>query len=504
MKNNDYFNRLLVLLLIVLAVCAGLYELPGKILEYNIRKVDILADVRYGGGAGNDLLDSLRMQLEGVGDRPADSALLALWQDVDVLKKTDSVGVGVADSVGDGVADSIGVVIDSVALSAARRDSIGRVMGGAQGVADPRGERIEDYSAGQMGLKRFFIALGRSRTRNVRIAFMGDSFIEGDIMVADFRSALQQMFGGRGVGFVPVTTTSPQYRPTVDQKATGWKTSSVVNKKAADYTLSGMLFDAAGERAALSFTTTTRYAALRKVNALKFIYDRNEATDMQLIYNMKDTVALRLPPTYLPAQYELSDTVSEGSFTFNNAWGFRAIGLALEDSTGVVVDNYSLRGNSGLVLEQMDPVRCAALNAIRPYDLIILQYGLNAMDEDMLDYGWYGTRMARVVRHVGLCFPGADILMIGVPDRANRYNGTPGTMPAVLALLHTQRQTARSTGTPFWNMFGAMGGENSMVGFVDKGWAGKDYTHLTFGGGRELARLLVKVLMKEREFYDEM
>jgi hypothetical protein len=75
-------------------------------------------------------------------------------------------------------------------------------------------------------------------------------------------------------------------------------------------------------------------------------------------------------------------------------------------------------------------------------------------------------------------------------------------MPAVLALLHTQRQTARSVKIPFWNMFGAMGGENSMVKFVEKGWAGKDYTHLTFKGGREIARSFMKALMLEKEFYD--
>ncbi|MDR1357079.1 MAG: hypothetical protein LBJ58_05345 [Tannerellaceae bacterium] len=485
MENDNNFNRLLLLLLITLVICAGLYGLPETIFRHKIKKVDIFADIRVDGDAGATALDSLRMQLADAGDGEPF---------VEESDSTESLPAGAVEAE----------VVDSLSVSIARRDSISRIMSAAKGISDPKGERIEDYSPSHTGMQRFFSALNHSRTRTVRIAFMGDSFIEGDIMVADFRSSMQQEFGGHGVGFVPVATTSPQYRPTVNQQTEGWKTYSIVNNKAHGYTLSGMMFEAKSEQARLSFATTTQYAALKRVNALKFLYDRNEATTMQFVYNLTDTIACALPPTQTITQYELGDTISDGSFTFASTAGFRAVGLALEDRTGVVVDNYSLRGNSGLVFEQLDPAVCASLCAIRPYDLIVLQYGLNAMDENMLDYGWYGARMGKVIRHLQLCFPDTDILMFSIPDRANQYNGTFGTMPAVLALLHTQRQTARAARIPFWNMFGAMGGENSMTGFVDKGWAGKDYTHLTFRGGREIARSFMKALMREKEFYDGM
>jgi hypothetical protein len=476
MKTDDSFSRLLPLLLITLVACAGLYGLPETILNHKIKKVDILADIRVSGNPLSASLDSLRMQLE----EPAEPE----------PEPEPETGTNT-------------VAVDSMAVSIALRDSIYRVMNGTKSLADAGGTRIEDYSPGHNGLKRFFAALSQSRARPVRIAFMGDSFIEGDILVADFRSTMQQQFGGHGVGFVPITSASPQYRPTVDQQAEGWKTYSIVNSKKAGYTLSGMLFEATSDRAKLSFATTSRYAALKRVNSLKFLYDRNEGTFMQFVYNnMMDTVMQELPPAGAVTQYELNDTVSEGSFTFTGAWGFRALGIALEDKTGVVVDNYSLRGNSGLIFEQLNPAVCESFCAIRPYDLIILQYGLNAMDESMLDYGWYGARMTKVIKQIQLCFPESDLLLLSVPDRANQYNGVFATMPAVLALLHTQRQTARSAGIPFWNMFGAMGGENSMIKFVEKGWAGKDYTHLTFKGGREIARSFMKSLMLEKEFYD--
>ncbi|MDR1644414.1 MAG: hypothetical protein LBS05_01115 [Tannerellaceae bacterium] len=434
--------------------------------------MDIFADIRTGSNLTSMSLDSLRAQLDTI-----------------VYVPEDTIPAAIAP--------------DSMAISAALRDSIYKVMNTSRSLSDPKGERIEDYSPGHVGLRRFFAALRQSRTRPVRIAFMGDSFIEGDILVADFRSAMQQQFGGHGVGFVPLASTSPQYRPTVNQQTDGWKTYSIVNVKRPDYTLSGMIFETKSDAAWIAFTTTDRYAALKRINSLKFIYDRNEGAHMQFVYNnIMDTITQKLEPTHTFAQYELNDTISEGSFTFTNAWGLRALGIALEDKTGVIVDNYSLRGNSGLIFDQLNPAVCQSFHTIRPYDLIILQYGLNAMDEDMLDYGWYGARMAKVIQHLRVCFPDSDLLLLSAPDRANQYSGTFSTMPAILALLHTQRQTAQTTQIPFWNMFGAMGGENSMVTFVEKGWAGKDYTHLTFNGGREIARLLMKALMNEKEYYD--
>jgi hypothetical protein len=479
MNDKSNFGRLLTLLLLTLAICLGLYGLPDTIFRQKIKKVDILADIRESVDSASISLDSLRMQLES--DLPSQPEL---------------------PPAGDSIMPA---VTDSIALAMALRDSIYRVMNKDKGLSDSQGVRIEDFSDGHTGLKRFFVALNHSRNRPVRIAFMGDSFIEGDIMVADFRSAMQQRFGGHGVGFVPITSVASQYRPTISQQSEGWKMYSIVNEKKTGYTLSGMVFEAKSDHAKLSFKTTTQYAALKKVNSLKFLYDRNEGATMQFVYNnIMDTVVRTLPPSFSVAQYELNDTITEGSFTFSNAQGLRALGIALEDNTGVVVDNYSLRGNSGLIFENLDPQVCESFRIIRPYDLIILQYGLNAMDESMLDYGWYGARMAKVIKHFRHCFPDTDILLLSTPDRANQYNGTFSTMPAVLALLHTQRKTARSAKIPFWNMFGAMGGENSMTKFVSKGWASKDYTHLTFRGGREIAGYFMKALMLEKEFYDEL
>lgn len=476
MKEDTHLSRLLLLLLLTLGMGLGLYYLPGRLFGYPVKKVDLLSDIRI--RPASFTLDSLRRQLEEPETWPIDSAVIA-----DSVRQSSPV--------------------DSVAL--ALRDSLYRKLSVWQ-EADSSGTQIEDYSLGHVGLKRFFTALNRCRQmdRPVRVAFLGDSFIEGDILVADFRSGLQKKFGGRGVGFVPVSSVAAQFRPTVDQRAKGWKSWSMLTDHTQRYTLSGMTFEAMEDKAFLSIRNTKRYPELLTVSSLKLIYERNDQTRMQLICNRgTDTLQTVLPPTFEITQYEQTGTFTEADFSFSRAKGFYALGVAMEDNEGVVVDNFSLRGNSGMILERLDTNACEAFHKVRPYDLIVLQYGLNVVTDSVLRYGWYGSRMVKVVRHVQRCFPEADLLLLGVSDRSRQVNGHFETMPAVLALLHTQRQVAKQTGVPFWNVFGAMGGENSMVRYVKNNWASKDYTHLGFRGGKEIAEALIKALLLEKAFYDE-
>ena len=457
MNKDNNLGRVLALLSLTLLMSFGLYSLPDTLFGYKIKKVDLLSDFKV--KEEKLSLDSLKQQLEQADTLQVDSVALR-----------------------DSIMRSAG--IDSAAL--ALRDSLYKAVYAVQG-ADSLGAHIEDYSLGHIGLQRFFAALKNRRELNrpVRVAFLGDSFIEGDIMVADFRSGMQKEFGGRGVGFVPVTSVAAQFRPTVEQRASGWTTWSMLTDHEHGYTLSGMMFEANEENASIHVKTTKRYPELQTFSSLKLIYEQNKNTEMRLVCNASaDTLQEMLPATSIVTQYELEGMFTEADFTFKNTPEFRALGVAM-------------------VLERLDVSRCQALNKIRPYDLIVLQYGLNVVSDSVMNYGWYSSRMVKVINHIQLCFPEADILMLGVSDRSRQDDGEFETMPAVLALLHAQRQAAKKAGVPFWNVFGAMGGENSMVRFVELNWASKDYTHLSFRGGREIADALLKALLSEKDFYDE-
>lgn len=82
----------------------------------------------------------------------------------------------------------------------------------------------------------FYQALSKRKSlgRPVRIAYFGDSFIEGDILTADLRQLLQKRFGGCGVGFVDTDSPFTKLRASVKHTAGGWVEHNVLKKEGLD------------------------------------------------------------------------------------------------------------------------------------------------------------------------------------------------------------------------------------------------------------------------------
>ena len=68
------------------------------------------------------------------------------------------------------------------------------------------------------------------------------------------------------------------------------------------------------------------------------------------------------------------------------------------------------------------------------------------------------------------------------------------TMKGVESLVAYQQILAANCHVSFFNLFNAMGGRESMKVLVEKGWANKDYAHLSFRGGRYMAEIIFKAL----------
>ena len=139
------------------------------------------------------------------------------------------------------------------------------------------------------------------------------------------------------------------------------------------------------------------------------------------------------------------------------------------------------------------------INRMRGYDLVVLQYGLNVMTAEVHSYNSYAKTLAHIIRYTQQCFPGASILVMGVGDRSKMQNGQFITMPSVHGMIKAQRKAAKETGVAFWNTFEAMGGENSMVAFVEKKWASQDHTHIRFPGGKFIAKELAAALIENAD-----
>lgn len=371
---------------------------------------------------------------------------------------------------------------------------------------------IEDYSGGEgVSIDDFCLLLGdATKDRVVRIAFLGDSYIEGDIITADVRERLQSLYGGKGVGFVPFSTPLAMHRPTIKQTYGGWTNYSVVKKKSAPeeladkFFISGTLSIPDSSSAWVLYETTGYRKNVAQSPSVRLLFENADVCSMKLTINDSIERVFTPDPVGQVQQIVASGTaIKKVRVDVENQAGFIGYGVVFESPAGVGVDNYSIRSNSGIALFGTSAKVNSQIGRMLGYDLVVLQYGLNAMSPDVTNYAGYRQNMVRVVNYIKRSFPNAAILLMGVGDRSTTDNGEFVTMPVVPIMIKEQRAIAKECGVAFWDTFTAMGGENSMPEFVDKGWAAKDYTHLSFGGGKYIAKQLVNALLYAKQQAEE-
>ena len=103
-------------------------------------------------------------------------------------------------------------------------------------------------------------ALKNKKKKKIRIAYFGDSMIEGDLITQDLRKMLQDYFGGSGVGFVPVTSIVAGFRQTVTHTfSSNWEDVNYIsrNKVAAQLFLSGHSFFP-GDNSTVTYRTVSK------------------------------------------------------------------------------------------------------------------------------------------------------------------------------------------------------------------------------------------------------
>lgn len=367
---------------------------------------------------------------------------------------------------------------------------------------------IEDYGTETPAMARFYEALGKTDKKMVRIAVLGDSYIEGDILTSDLREQLQELYGGRGLGFIPFSSNLPPIRATAKQTYTDWKSVSVMNQKSltdADKErmyISGLL--SYPEEGAVSRVEGTLYKkGLRNSPKATLIFVNEGSTVIDIVIN--DTIRRQYRPEYSPEvqQLTLTGSINSVESTFTNTVGFTGYGIVFSSDTGIAVDNYSIRGNSGYGLYQTkSAVNREVSSLIGGYDLVVIQYGQNVMSAEQTNYDGYSTNLVNMIKFVQTSFPGSSILVMGVGDRSSRDEGEWETMPAVYGMIRAQRKASVNAGVAFWNTFEGMGGPNSMLRYVENNWAAKDYTHLSYPGGKQIAQEVVKAIVYGKENHD--
>ncbi len=353
---------------------------------------------------------------------------------------------------------------------------------------------IEDYTTLGVGLVNLKNAITTGRL--ARIAVVGDSYIEGDIFTQDLRELLQCEYGGEGVGYVNMHSDFPGFRRSVKQGGSGWKTF-FANKKADSKYL-----DLSEQYAIPTGTATSTYEGTKAFthteswSRSRFLFIAPENTLISVKSGDGEWEERNIVGSPDVQCIELAETVSNfGVRTASTS--LIGLGVWLDGTSGISLDCMSSRGFSGITLTKINPELCREMADVIDYDLIILEFGINAMSAQQKDYSIYCSRMVEVINHVRRCYPRADLLVMGVGDRGEKRGGQVRSMSTAPAMIAAQRDAARRAHCLFWDTREAMGGEDAVVAWSNEGLINKDYIHMTHKGGARLAKELFNAIQHD-------
>lgn len=350
-----------------------------------------------------------------------------------------------------------------------------------------------DYSDGS-ALTRLRETLTQAGDHQVNVAFLGDSFIEGDILVEHFREALQARYGGGGVGYVPLTSVTARFRQTIKHRFSGsWEDDNALkHPRGNHFLITGSYQQAVGE-------AEVSYENRQPVDQATLLYTSEDSLLISSTVNGDAPTQILLPSTGGRLHsVKVGRQVSSLRLDFSKAESSRLYGICMDGDRGVRVDNMSLRGSSGLQLGAVSLSLSEDLHRIRPYHLIVLSYGLNVVSPKDVhnDYGYYYKGMDRVLSCLHDIYPEAIFLIISISDRGQKYDGEVYTLPGVPRMVEIQERLAKKYHALFFNTYGTIRSMGGIRSFVSKGWAAKDYTHLSSAGGREISKRLVQDLVE--------
>ncbi|MDO4763612.1 MAG: hypothetical protein Q4A00_04455 [Flavobacteriaceae bacterium] len=357
-------------------------------------------------------------------------------------------------------------------------------------------EFITNFSVDEtMAMPRLVKKLHQLKTTGkgkIRIAYFGDSMIEGDLMTQTFRKLLQQEFGGAGVGYLPMASNVAGFRQSATIKASGWADTHFMTKGANNLYISGHIF----KNGSGSYRDNTIQDSINVEKSLIF----GQADNAQISVNNN---FVQLNGNHLVNRKVLVNDL-EKSIRVEAQTSVPIYGVSFESENGVFVDNFSFRGITGVELNKIDEDFLKAIDEANHYDLIVFQYGVNLLFRPKdTNYSHYDKAIRPVFEKMKRAFSKSDFLLISTADRAFRYGGEYKSAIGIPNLVELQAKLALDNGFAFYNQFESMGGENSIIRWANEkpALANKDYIHPNHRGAEVLAEKLFNALMKDYKKY---
>lgn len=364
-------------------------------------------------------------------------------------------------------------------------------------------------------LHSFFRNLKRAakgNNRHTRILHFGDSQIESDRMTALIRYRLQKKFGGTGSGLVqaiPLYSGSLSYQ---QEESGHWLRYTYFGKR--DSTISHNSYGIMGAFASVPkpeeekwpflhyrFNTSRRGGQVTRIRVFMHSYVEDAAVVFRVNDQFSDTLR-GLPDGFSVVDFRHQELLQEVRISFKLPEGGRIYGISLESEGGVQMDNIAMRGGSGLIFTSMNrETQQAMLDHLSP-GLILLQYGGNVVP--YMNAKYYRRAFKKQLQFFKETCPNTPLIVIGPSDMSLRVEGRFTTYPGLEAIRDALREAALQSGCGFWDLYEAMGGENSMPSFVhaDPPLASPDYIHFNGLGINLVSEMFYNALVLELNEYE--
>lgn len=371
-----------------------------------------------------------------------------------------------------------------------------------------------------------FEALENAQRNNkvVHIVHYGDSQIEGDRITSFFRNRLQKKFGGNGVGLVPARQVYDFKYSILHDASENWYRYTIYGKRDTliKHKRYGVLasFNTFTPQPADSVKVDTNvkkawisvekspysYANTKKFEQCRLFYGYNDypfALNLFMNNEQVDSGIYKPTKEVKEINWVFNEPASNLKLEFEAIRSPEIYGITFDGLNGVAVDNVAMRGCAGLVFTKMDPLLFKDLLEKLNIKLMILQFGGNIVPNVRKNYGFYERWFYSQLNFIKTNAPDVEIIVIGVADMSRKKGNHYESYPNIKLVRNAMKNAAFKADAVYWDMFEAMGGENSMPSwvFAQPPLAGSDFVHFNPHGAKIIANMFYNAFIYEYNRY---
>ena len=383
---------------------------------------------------------------------------------------------------------------------------------------------------------RFFLHLELASLDSnvVHIIHYGDSQLEEDRISATIREDLQDEFGGAGPGMMPAIMTVPSQ--TTSHSNSGALSRYILfgpKEEEADHSRYGPLAQFAKLEGEASITIQKRkeqrkntFSHVGGYSTVKLLTNKGARIKAKLNVNQTFVEIVGEDEEGKPKEKRTTKVVDAGEPTVETFNKLKVYIWKLKDTTsiakmylsgngeiyaisadgayGVAVDNVAMRGSSGTIFHRIDPELLAESYKAMNARLIIMEYGGNLVPgTNSGNIDWTKKLITRQIQAIQKADPDADILFIGPADMARQKDGQWQTYAGLNMTIKALREVALDNGAAYWDMHRVMGGNGSMIKWVNKEPAlgFTDHIHFTRRGAAYMGDLFCAALRMHYDYF---